>query len=115
MSQDCIFCKVAAGQIGGPPLYQDDQVTAFRDINPQAPVHVLIIPNKHIVSLSEAAEADPSLLGYLCLTAAKLAQQEGVAESGYRLVVNTGADGGQSVFHLHLHLLAGRRMTWPPG
>lgn len=115
MSQDCIFCKIVAGQIGGPPLYQDDLVTAFRDINPQAPVHVLIIPNKHIISLNEAAEADQSLLGYLYLTAAKLAQQEGVAASGYRVVVNTGADGGQSVFHLHLHLLAGRRMTWPPG
>ncbi|MBI1879725.1 MAG: histidine triad nucleotide-binding protein [Chloroflexi bacterium] len=115
MSQDCIFCRIAAGQIGGPPLYQDEQVTAFRDINPQAPVHLLIIPNKHLVSLNEATEADQALLGYLFLTAAKLAQQEGVAESGYRLVVNTGADGGQSVFHLHLHLLGGRRSTWPPG
>jgi histidine triad (HIT) family protein len=115
MDPNCIFCKIAAGQIGGPPLYQDDRVTAFRDINPQAPVHVLIIPNKHIVSLNEATAEDEALLGYLLLTAAKLAQQEGVAESGYRLVANTGADGGQSVFHLHLHLLGGRRIIWPPG
>jgi histidine triad (HIT) family protein len=115
MSQDCIFCKIAAGQIGGSPLFQDEQVTAFRDINPQAPVHILIVPNRHIVSLNEADEADQALLGYLFLIASKLAQQEGIADGGYRLVVNTGADGGQSVFHLHLHLLGGRRMTWPPG
>jgi histidine triad (HIT) family protein len=115
MSQDCIFCKVAAGQIGGPPLYQDEHVTAFRDINPQAPVHVLIIPNKHIISLSETSDEDQGLLGHLLLTAAKVAQAEGIANSGYRLVTNTGANGGQSVFHLHMHLLAGRRLTWPPG
>lgn len=115
MSQNCIFCKIVARQIGGPPLYQDEHVTAFRDINPQAPLHVLVIPNKHIVSLSEAEAEDRVLLGHLFLTAAKLAQQEGVAESGYRLVTNTGPNGGQSVFHLHLHLLGGRRLTWPPG
>ncbi len=115
MGQDCIFCKIAAGQIGGSPLYRDEHVTAFRDINPQAPVHVLIIPNRHIVSLNEAHDEDQTLLGRLMLTAAMLAQQEGVAESGYRLLTNTGADAGQSVFHLHLHLMAGRRMTWPPG
>ena len=115
MSQDCIFCKIAAGEIGGSPLYKDEQVTAFRDINPQAPVHVLIIPNKHIVSLNEATEEDQALLGYLVLVAAKLAQQEGIAAGGYRLVANTGPDGGQSVFHLHWHLLGGRRLTWPPG
>ncbi|MCK6625485.1 MAG: histidine triad nucleotide-binding protein [Anaerolineae bacterium] len=115
MSQDCIFCKIAAGQIGGPPLFQDEHVTAFRDINPQAPLHVLLIPNKHIVSLNEANAEDQALLGHLMLTAAKLAQAEGVANGGYRLVTNTGPNGGQSVFHLHLHLLAGRRLTWPPG
>jgi histidine triad (HIT) family protein len=115
MNQDCIFCKIVAGQIGGTPLYQDDQVTAFRDVNPQAPVHILIVPNKHIVSLNEASDEDQVLLSRLMLTAAQLAQTEGVAEEGYRLVANTGANGGQSVFHLHLHLLAGRRLTWPPG
>jgi histidine triad (HIT) family protein len=115
MSQDCIFCKIAGGQIGGSPLYKDEQVTAFRDINPQAPVHVLIIPNKHIVSLNEVTKEDQALLGYLVLVASKLARQEGIAEGGYRLVANTGPDGGQSVFHLHWHLLGGRRLTWPPG
>ena len=96
-------------------MYQDEHVTAFKDINPQAPLHVLVIPNKHIVSLNEAEAEDRVLLGHLFLTAAKLAQQEGVAASGYRLVTNTGPNGGQSVFHLHLHLLGGRRLTWPPG
>jgi histidine triad (HIT) family protein len=115
MSQDCIFCKIVAGQIGGTPLYQDDQVTAFRDVNPQAPVHILIVPNKHLISLNEASDEDQTLLGRLMRTAAQLARTEGVAEDGYRLVANTGANGGQSVFHLHLHLLAGRRLTWPPG
>ncbi len=115
MSQDCIFCKIATGQIGGAPLFQDEHVTAFRDINPQAPTHVLIIPNKHIVSLNEANEHDQGLLGKLMLTAARLAQSEGVAGDGYRLVLNTGPNGGQSVFHVHVHLLAGRRLTWPPG
>lgn len=115
MSQNCIFCKIAAGQMGGPPLYQDEHVTAFRDINPQAPVHLLIIPNKHIVSLNEAAVEDQALLGHLLLTAATLAEQEGIAGSGYRLVTNTGPNGGQSVFHLHMHLLGGRKLVWPPG
>lgn len=115
MSQDCIFCKIATGKIGGAPLFQDEHVTAFRDINPQAPTHILIIPNKHIFSLNEAAEEDQALLGKLMFTAARLAQSEGVAGDGYRLVLNTGPNGGQSVFHVHVHLLAGRRLTWPPG
>lgn len=114
MSQDCIFCKIAAGEMGDPPLYQDDQVTAFRDINPQAPTHILIIPNKHIVSMNEANAEDQAVLGKLLLTAADIARQEGVSE-GYRLVINTGSKAGQSVFHIHLHLLAGRSMKWPPG
>ncbi len=115
MSQDCIFCKIAASQVRSTPLFQDEQVTAFRDINPQAPTHILIIPNKHIVSLNEADEADQALLGKLMLTAARLARSEGVAGDGYRLVLNTGPNSGQSVFHVHVHLLAGRRLTWPPG
>ena len=115
MSQDCIFCKIAAGEFGGPPLYQDEQVTAFKDINPQAPFHILIIPNKHVASLDEATAADQALLGQLMLTAAQLAREHGVVGQGYRLVTNTGPQAGQTVFHLHLHLLAGRNMTWPPG
>jgi histidine triad (HIT) family protein len=115
MNQECIFCKIAAGKMGSPPLYQDEHVTAFRDINPKAPTHILVIPNKHLVSLNEANDEDQGLLGKLMLTAAKLAQSERVADDGYRLVVNTGPNGGQSVFHVHVHLLAGRRMTWPPG
>ncbi len=115
MSKDCLFCKIAAGEIGGPLLYQDEHVTAFRDINPQAPTHILIIPNKHIASLNEAAAEDQAILGQLSLIATKLARDEGVADKGYRLVTNTGSDGGQAVFHIHVHLLAGRQMTWPPG
>ena len=115
MSQACVFCKIAAGEFGGPPLYQDEQVTAFRDINPQAPSHILIIPNKHIASVDEATDEDQGMLAHLLLTGAKIARDEGVADTGYRLVINTGPQGGQTVFHLHLHLLAGRNMTWPPG
>jgi histidine triad (HIT) family protein len=115
MSQDCIFCKVAAGEMGDPPVYQDDQVTAFNDINPQAPTHILIIPNKHIASLDQARAEDQALLGHLLLTAAEIARDKGLTDSGYRLVINTGSGAGQSVFHLHVHLLAGRTMRWPPG
>ena len=115
MSQDCIFCKIAAGEFGGPPLYRDEQVTAFKDINPQAPVHILIIPNRHVASLNDADDEDQALLGRLMLTAAKIAQDQGVADQGYRLVTNTGTRAGQTVFHIHLHLLAGRTMSWPPG
>ncbi len=115
MSEDCLFCKIAAGEIGGPLLYQDEHVAAFRDINPQASTHILIIPNKHIASLNEATTEDQAILGQLSLIATKLARAEGVAGKGYRLVTNTGSDGGQAVFHIHVHLLAGRQMTWPPG
>jgi histidine triad (HIT) family protein len=114
VSKGCIFCKIVAGEIG-LPLYQDEDVTAFKDIQPQAPVHILLVPNKHIVSVSDASPEDQALLGKLLLTAAKIAQVEGVAEGGYRLVTNSGAEAGQSVFHLHVHLLGGRRMSWPPG
>ena len=110
MSQDCIFCKIVAGEMGGPPLYQDEEVTAFRDINPQAPTHILIVPNKHMASVSEATEEDRALLGKLLLTAAKLAQDEGVTDEGYRLVINNGPQAGQVVFHLHVHLMGGRNM-----
>ncbi|RME96840.1 MAG: histidine triad nucleotide-binding protein [Chloroflexi bacterium] len=115
MSANCIFCKIAAGKFGGPPVYQDEDVTAFRDINPQAPRHLLLIPNKHIASVSEASADDQALLGKLMLTAAQIAKQEGIDDNGYRLVINSGAHGGQTVFHLHVHILGGRKMTWPPG
>ena len=115
MSQDCIFCKIAAGEFGDPPVYQDEQVTAFKDINPQAPLHILIIPNKHIASLDEATSEDQTLLGQLMLTAAKIAREHGVTDKGYRVITNTGSQAGQTVFHIHFHLLAGRNMTWPPG
>lgn len=110
MGQDCIFCKIVAGEIGGPPLYQDDEVMAFRDINPQSPTHILIVPNKHMTSVSEATAEDQAVLGKMLLIAAKLAQEEGVTDGGYRLIINNGPQAGQEVFHLHLHLMGGRRM-----
>lgn len=115
MSNNCLFCKIAAGEFGGPPLYQDDDVTAFKDINPQAPTHILIIPNKHIESVSHAGPEDQALLGKLLMTAADIAREQGIDDNGYRLVLNKGTYGGQSVFHLHVHMLGGRRLTWPPG
>ena len=111
----CIFCQIAAGEVASEIIYQDDQVVAFRDLNPQAPVHILIIPREHIANLDDAAADSSELLGHCALVAAEIARAEGFAESGYRLVTNVGPDGGQSVDHLHFHLLAGRRMHWPPG
>ena len=110
MSDECIFCKIIAGEMGDPPLYQDDDVTAFRDINPQAPTHILIVPNKHMASVNEASPEDQTALGKMMLTAAKLARDEGIAESGYRLIINNGLEAGQVVFHLHMHLMGGRKM-----
>ncbi len=108
---ECIFCQIAAGKVPGEILYQDKEIVAFRDINPQAPVHLLIIPRKHITSLVHLAKADSSLMGHLVDVANHLAKTEGVAESGYRLVINCGKDGGQLVPHLHLHLLGGRSFS----
>lgn len=110
----CLFCKIMAKQVPARILYEDETSIAFHDINPQAPVHVLVIPRKHLVSAEEAVESDEALLGHLHRVAAKLAQELELT-GGYRTVVNTGADAGQSVFHLHLHLLGGRLMRWPPG
>jgi len=112
---DCIFCKIVAGGIPAAKVFEDDRAVAFRDINPQAPTHALIIPRRHVASLGEAGEDDESLLGHLLLVAARVAREEGLAESGYRTVINTGAGAGQSVFHIHVHLLGGRALTWPPG
>jgi histidine triad (HIT) family protein len=112
---DCLFCRIIAGEIPAEVVHTDDRSLGFRDINPQAPVHILIIPREHIESLDEASQRDESTLGHLLRVAARLANQEGLSESGYRTVINTGAGAGQSVFHLHVHLLGGRQMNWPPG
>lgn len=112
---DCLFCKIVSGDIPAEILYQDEQVLAFRDISPQAPTHILIIPKRHITTINDIAEEDATLIGQMVLTAKKLAAQEGLAEDGYRLAMNCNENGGQSVYHIHLHLLGGRRMTWPPG
>ncbi len=112
---DCLFCKIAAKTIQAKLVHEDDRSVAFDDINPQAPVHTLVIPRKHVASMAELNEADAGLLGHLLLVGNQVAKQKGIAEGGYRLVVNTGRNGGQTVFHLHLHLLGGRPMHWPPG
>jgi histidine triad (HIT) family protein len=111
---DCIFCKIAAGTIPSKKLFEDDEVYAFADIDPKAPFHALIIPREHIESLADAAANHQALLGHMHLTAAELARTHGLTK-GYRVVINTGEDGGQTVSHLHLHLLGGRAMHWPPG
>jgi histidine triad (HIT) family protein len=110
----CLFCKIVAGEIPSKKIFEDDLTYAFRDINPQAPTHVLIVPRKHIASLAETGDEDQALLGYLHLVAARIARSEGLAK-GFRTVINTGSDGGQTVDHLHVHLLGGRPMSWPPG
>lgn len=115
MNPTCIFCKIAAGQAKANIVYQDEQVTAFRDIHPVAPTHVLIVPNRHIESVNHASPEDEATLGRLFLVARKVAEAEGIASHGYRLIVNTNADGGQTVFHLHMHLIGGQRMRYPMG
>ncbi len=108
---DCIFCNIAAGKIPSDILYQDEKVVAFRDVNPQAPVHLLVIPRKHIGQLSELTEKDTPLIGHMIEVANQLAKREGIAESGYRLVINSGKEGGQLVPHLHLHVLGKRQLS----
>jgi histidine triad (HIT) family protein len=115
MSENCLFCKIAAGEIPSTQVYSDEHIVAFRDISPAAPEHILLIPRKHIQSVAALTAEDGELMGHLMLTAKQVAADIGFAESGYRCVMNTGQDGGQTVGHLHLHLLAGRQMTWPPG
>jgi histidine triad (HIT) family protein len=112
---DCLFCKIAAGHIPGAVVYQDDQVVAFKDINPQAPLHLLIVPRRHISSLNDLTPEDDALAGALLRRAAALAKEHGYEARGYRTVFNTNSEAGQTVFHIHLHLLAGRGLTWPPG
>jgi histidine triad (HIT) family protein len=112
---DCLFCKIATGQIGAALLHQDEQCVAFADINPQAPFHALVIPRRHLVNLNELHAADEALAGHLLRVAAQVAAAAGVAESGWRASFNTNREGGQVVWHLHLHVLGGRQMGWPPG
>ena len=112
---DCLFCGIVEGKIKANLVYQDDAVVAFKDIAPRAPVHILIIPRKHIVSVLDLEPSHAVLIGGIFQVAAKLAREQGIAESGFRVVVNSGPQAGQSVFHLHYHLLGGRPMSWPPG
>lgn len=114
-ASDCLFCKILAGEIPSETVYSDELVYAFRDINPQAPTHILIIPRKHIGSMNEAAAEDEAVLGQLLLTGARIAEQEGIAADGFRYAINTGEHGAQSVHHIHLHVLGGRQLGWPPG
>lgn len=115
MSEDCLFCKIIRGEIPSSMVYEDESAYAFRDIDPQAPVHVLVVPREHIARVADAGEAHESMLGHLLWVAAEIARREGVEEDGYRLAVNCGKHGGQAVEHLHVHLLGGRQMGWPPG
>lgn len=112
---DTIFAKIANGEVTADIVYEDEQVVAFRDLSPQAPVHVLVVPRKPIPTLNAAQAEDAELLGRLMLAAAKVAEQEGIAEQGYRTVINCNAAGGQTVYHLHVHLIGGRPLQWPPG
>lgn len=115
MIADTVFGKIARGEMDADFVYQDEDIVAFRDLNPQAPVHVLIIPRKPIATLNDVSAEDARLIGRLFQVAAKIAAQEGIAEQGYRTVINCNAQGGQTVFHLHVHLLGGRALQWPPG
>lgn len=112
---DCIFCRIAAGEIPSTRVLEDETCVAFNDLSPQAPTHILIVPREHVDSLEKARSADKGMLGHLLLTAAEIARQQGFSANGYRVVINTNSDGGQTVFHLHVHLLAGRPFVFPPG
>jgi histidine triad (HIT) family protein len=115
MIDSCIFCKIAKNEVNSTILYQDDQITAFRDTHPVAPTHILIIPNKHIESVNELLDEDKTLIGHMFVIARKISAQEGIHKGGFRIIINTGPDGGQTVFHLHLHLIGGQRMRHPLG
>lgn len=112
---NCLFCNIAKGGIPATVVYDDQELMAFRDINPQAPTHILIIPKQHIATINDAQKSDQQLLGTMILRAQQLAKDEGINEAGYRLVFNVNSGGGQEVYHIHLHLLGGRQMSWPPG
>jgi histidine triad (HIT) family protein len=112
---DCLFCKMVSGEIAPDKVFENNDVLAFRDINPQAPTHVLVVPKRHVATLNELDDESAGLVGKMVLAAAEVARREGFAEQGYRTIMNCNADGGQTVFHIHLHLLGGRVMGWPPG
>lgn len=112
---DCLFCKMVKKEISPQTVYEDDQILAFKDVNPQAPVHILIIPKKHISGVLQLKEEDQGLIGHIYLMASKIAKEQGVFQNGFRMVVNSGSDAGQTVSHLHFHLLGGRALGWPPG
>jgi len=112
---DCLFCKIVKHEIPARTVYEDEDIFAFEDINPQAPVHILIIPKEHFASLNDVPEEKRDLLGRILIRAKRIAREKGLGERGYRIVLNTEKDSGQEVFHIHFHLLGGRRMTWPPG
>jgi len=112
---DCLFCKISAGKMDTDFVYEDDKLVVFEDINPQAPVHLLIVPKKHIADLNNLEESENELIAHVYQVAKKMAAEKGIADSGYRLVSNCGDDGGQTVFHIHFHLLGGRTLQWPPG
>lgn len=113
--KSCLFCRIISGEVPGEFLHQDEQCVVLRDINPQAPMHVLVVPREHLESLDDASQKQEALLGHLLRIGARIANDQNFADSGYRTVINTGEGAGQSVFHLHVHVLAGRTMTWPPG
>ena len=115
MTTDCLFCRIISGEIPATKVYEDDRVIAFNDINPQAPMHVLIVPREHLDTLNNLEPKHDSTIGEMVRRAAAIAAQRGFAEGGYRTVFNCNADAGQMVFHLHLHVMGGRKMTWPPG
>ncbi len=112
---NCLFCRLINGEVAADVLYQDARAVAIRDANPQAPVHALVLPKEHVESLDDIGQRDEALMGHLMRVASRVANQQGLAETGYRTVVNTGAGAGQSVFHLHVHVLGGRELAWPPG
>jgi histidine triad (HIT) family protein len=113
--ENCLFCKIVGGEVSGELVHRDDRCVVIRDINPQAPMHLLVIPNEHLESLDDASQRDEALLGHLLRVAARMANEQGHGDNGYRTVINSGEGAGQSVFHLHVHVLAGRQMNWPPG
>lgn len=112
---DCLFCKIATKQIPATIVLEDEKVVAFRDLHPQAPVHILVIPKQHLTTVNDVQAEHAALIGHMIVSAQKLAEAEGIADNGYRLVMNCNGDGGQTVYHIHLHLLGGRNMHWPPG
>ncbi|MBC8322503.1 MAG: histidine triad nucleotide-binding protein [Candidatus Marinimicrobia bacterium] len=112
---NCLFCKIIAGEIPSDKVFENDKIFAFRDIDPKAPTHILIIPKEHITTTNDLNVSHKTLVGEIMLTAKEIAEQEGIADSGYRTVFNCNRDGGQAVYHIHLHLLGGRQMNWPPG